>query len=405
MKKQTKKYCKNHGRNAAIGIVALFTLVLLSLYSQLQTDKTLNEGTGTEIKTETKGTNLVGAAILKNKCETTPTTYVVFGSNDNKVYALDAETACIAWRYDDGEGDIKSSVTVSGSTVLFGTEQNNLYALSLADGTELWSTETTGKIFGAVATDNSSVYVGDNNGSVSAYSISDGSLAWAYDGHNVQEDIIYDEDDNQTNKTVFAVDEYLHVGSIVAIDPDTQAAKWSFSAQSEIAAPPLVAEDGVYVPSNEKILYKLNKGYGVAVWTFTAEKSIRSTPVMDEEGILYFGSNDGYFYAVNSADGSLAWKYPVGSEVAAGAAVDDAYVYFGAYNHKVYAVDKKTGLELWHAETGNKIQGNLVLYNSILYVPSTDYSLYAFDAASGTQLWTYETKGALYGAVTIASAS
>lgn len=383
MKNKPKKYCKNHSKNAAIGIFALIAILLLSLI---------------EIKTET---NLVGAVILKNKCDATPESYVVFGSNDNKAYALDAETGCIVWRFDDAEGDIKSAVTIADNSVLFGTEQNNLYAVSLADGTELWSTEATGKIFGAVATDNTYAYAGDNTGLISAYLISDGSLAWTYDGHNIQEDIIYDEDDNQTNKTLFAVDEYLHVGSIVAIDPDTQTAKWSFSAQSEIAAPPLVAEDGVYVPSNEKTLYKLNKWYGVALWTFTAEQSIRSTPVMDEEGILYFGSNDGYFYAVKSADGSLVWKYPVGSEVTAGAAVDDALVYFGAYNHKVYAVDKKTGLLAWQAETENKIQGNLVLDNSILYVPSADYSLYAFDALSGNQLWSYETKGALYGAVAI----
>lgn len=398
--KKHKHIISANSKNTGLAVIAIVAVLILSLYFQLhfylQSNKAYELNSGIF-----SGILIQGASVLKNRCETAPETYLVFGSNDNNVYALDADTGCIVWRFDDGDGDIKSSITAEGDDIFFGTTENKLFALSLADGTEKWSIDTNGKIFGAVASDGEYIYAGDNNGTVSAYNIDSGASEWSYNSHNVQEDIIYDVDDNETNKTIYAVDKFLHVGYVIALEPDTQEERWIFSAESEISAQPLVAEDGVYVPSNENILYKLNKAYGVAVWTFSTEQSIRSTPIMDDDGILYFGSNDGYFYAVNSSDGALVWKYPAGSEITAAAAVDDSLVYFGTLNNKLFALNKQTGLAEWSTTLGGKIYGGLKLYNDILFVPSADYSMYAFETASGKILWSYETRGALYGAATI----
>lgn len=375
-KAKKKKHCPNHKKNMAVGILALFSLLLLSLYSALQNDPTIT-----------------GAAILKNSCDASPDVFVIFGSNDNAVYAVDGARGCAVWKYDT-EADVKATPAVSGESVFIGNAVDEFFAISLADGSEIWTAET-GKIYGAAATDGTNVYVGDNAGTVSAYPIGSGTALWSYTAKNVKPDLIVDEG------ILYIVDEYLKVGSVIAIDTATQTAKWKFSAKSEISAAPLVTTDALYVPSNENTLYKLNKKAGVVVWKFATAKSIRSTPIIDDDGILYFGSNDGFFYAVNSKDGKLVWKYEVKNAITATAVADDTNVYFGAQNNYVYAVTKDQGKLVWSLKTGGKIYGALAMYDDMLYAASADYSLYAINSANGQALWTYKTKGALYGGVVV----
>lgn len=376
MKKKGRKSCPNHKKNLGIGLAALFVVLLLSLYSQMQA-----EG------------GITGAAILKNKCETAPSVSVVFGSNDNYVYALDAKSGCVVWK-SDAKADIKTTPIISGSTVFVGNAEDEFSAFSLTDGAKTWSADTS-KIYGAAASDGTSVYAADNAGAVSAYPVGSATAAWTYTAKNVKADLKLD------SGILYFVDTYLKVGSVVALDTATQKVKWKFSATSEISAAPLVTADAVYVPSNENTLYKLNKQAGVAVWKFTAGKSIRSTPIIDSDGILYFGSNDGYFYAVNSKDGKLVWKYQVNEAVTATAVADNTNVYFGAQNNYVYALNKKTGALFWSIKTNGKIYGALAMYKDMLFVPSGDNSLYGLNSGNGQKVWSYATKGALYGGVVI----
>ena len=379
-KKKHKSRCANHNKNMIAGVVALLSIIALTAFAQW------TGGTG--------DTFLTGAVILKNACTSTPDFYVLVGSNDNFVYALDASNGCAAWKFDAG-GDIKAKVATTSDTVFIGTTASELYKINFDDGTETWQVDT-GKIQGSVATDSSYVYAGDNAGTFGAYAISSGEESWTYTANNIKSDVVL------TDGIAYFVNEYLKVGSLVAVDTTEQTAKWIFTAtdKTQIWAAPAVTTDAIYVASGST-LYKLNKDYGVAVWSFKAGKSIRTQPTVDTKGIIYFGSSDGYFYAVNSKDGKLVWKYQVNAEISGSASVDDDYVYFGAQNSKVYALSKATGALVWELKTGGKIFGSVTLYEDMLYVPSADYSVYALSAETGQQVWTYKTKGALYGGISV----
>lgn len=377
-RKKQKKYCAGHKRNVAIGLLALLSFLFLSLLS---------------ISPDFGGNGIVGAAVLKNKCTSTPESVVVVCSNDNSCYALDADSGCIAWKY-DAEGDIKSSPVIYENTVYVGTTQNDVHAIALSDGTKQWSGEVSGKIFGSPAVDGVHVFTADNAGTLTAFTM-EGSEDWTYTFHNSKEDVQIE------NNILYIVDEYLKVGTVIAFDREHLKEKWRFSAKSSIMAEPLITLDAVYVPSNEGVLYKLNKEHGVAVWKFSAGKSIRATPVMDEKGILHFGSNDGYLYAVNSLDGSLINKYFVGHEIEAPVALYETTIYVGAMDNTLYALDKETGTIRWSFVTQGKIYGEPVLSAGKVYLTSADYTVYALDAITGTEIWRYETAGALYSGVTL----
>ena len=59
------------------------------------------------------------------------------------------------------------------------------------------------------------------------------------------------------------------------------------------------------------------------------------------DGVVYFGSNDGYLYAVDAASGDPIRRYEAGSAVYSSPAVVDGVVYFGSRDGYLYAVDAR----------------------------------------------------------------
>jgi outer membrane protein assembly factor BamB len=60
--------------------------------------------------------------------------------------------------------------------------------------------------------------------------------------------------------------------------------------------------------------------------------------------MVYFGSDDGYLYALNAANGSLIWNYSTGGPVKSSPAVVDCVVYVGSNDGKVYAIGTNQGV-------------------------------------------------------------
>ncbi len=76
---------------------------------------------------------------------------VVVGSWDGKLYALDAATGAQRWAFQAGvdplihnQQGFQSSPAIAGGTVFTGCRDGHLYAISLEDGTPKWSVDTEG---------------------------------------------------------------------------------------------------------------------------------------------------------------------------------------------------------------------------------------------------------------------
>ena len=380
-------------RNTAVAFVAILGILLMAFYAT----------GGFDISSS----HLTGAAILKNKCSGTPETIVAFGSNDNNLYILDAMTGCIVSKTDLA-GDVRAGVTISDGLIFVGTESGELYALSFT-GEQQWSTSLSEGMYGAVAASNTYVYGADGSGNIVAYDKTSGSRVWEYKTHFSQQDVVYNEEYDDTGAvkraTLYAVEEYLHVGHIVALDALTGESLWKFSAESMLYAAPLVTDNAVFVVSGENTLYRIHKQYGVVQASFATTGKIQSTPIIDENNVLYFGAVDGYFYAVQLEDDGdlvLKWKYYVGHKITARAAHDATHVYFSAQDKRVYALVKETGAMAWNFATGKKNYAGLTLFENVLFVPSGDHTFYALDKITGTELWHYDTDGVLYGEAVVA---
>ena len=104
---------------------------------------------------------------------------------------------------------------------------------------------------------------------------------------------------------------------------------------------------GVY---NSKAVSSLEK----LSFVFQTNGAVRSSPVISG-GILYIGSNDGNFYALNDKSGEELWKFETKGPVTSTAAVYDNTVWFTSRDNYLYALQAKDGKELWKFKMGGDL--------------------------------------------------
>ncbi|HEY3274520.1 MAG TPA: toll/interleukin-1 receptor domain-containing protein [Methanocella sp.] len=136
-------------------------------------------------------------------------------------------------------------------------------------------------------------------------------------------------------------------------------------------------------------------GNPVQKWAFRTNASIRSTPAVCN-GVVYAGCEDGIFYAIDAATGSLKWNFPVEpyagtqDQVESSPAVVDGIVYVAShYGGTLYALDADTGGEKWNYALAGQTSSSPCVSNGTVYIGSID-AVYAIDAKTGAGKWTYE---------------
>jgi outer membrane protein assembly factor BamB len=88
-------------------------------------------------------------------------------------------------------------------------------------------------------------------------------------------------------------------------------------------------------------------------------------------GIVYIGANDHHLYALDSATGTLRWKFAAGARILGSPAVANGVVYIASWNKQLYALNAATGARRWTAEIGNSFSSPAVA-NGIVYIGSDD---------------------------------
>ncbi|MFT3780561.1 MAG: PQQ-binding-like beta-propeller repeat protein [Nibricoccus sp.] len=82
------------------------------------------------------------------------------------------------------------------------------------------------------------------------------------------------------------------------------------------------------------------------VWKFSTGRDVTAPPIVDH-GVVYCGSTNGQFFAIDAASGQPLWKFAVPFPISTRAAVAGELVCFESAN-TLYALDRSTGREKWH---------------------------------------------------------
>lgn len=329
---------------------------------------------------------------------------VYVGSNDTRLYALDAETGDERWHFET-DGRILSAPAIGEEGTLYvGSEDGYLYAID-PDGEELWRFETGDEVTSSPAIgEEGIIYVGSSDGHL--YAIGpNGDERWRFstgdevisspaigtqgtiyvgseDGHLYS--IEPSGDENWRFKTEGGVysspalgpEETVYVGSfdgnLYAVSPDGEE-QWHFETGNIIFASPSIAENGtVYAASGNGNLYSIGPN-GDENWRFETDDFIYSSPTIGDEGTVYVGSRDGHLYAIGPR-GDERWRFQTGSEIDSSSPMigPDGTVYVGAEDNSFYAIGAVEGstpepVHMVAEEMPELVGGMAALQNSVEY--------------------------------------
>ncbi|MES2709786.1 MAG: PQQ-binding-like beta-propeller repeat protein [Verrucomicrobiota bacterium] len=112
----------------------------------------------------------------------------VVGHYGNEVVAVEAATLKVKWTYKDRDFPFFSSPAITADGLVFaGDRGKRLHCLSLADGEEKWAFRTQGRVDSSPVVTGSNVVFGSDDGKVYAVGTGDGKAVWSYEiGQPVQ---------------------------------------------------------------------------------------------------------------------------------------------------------------------------------------------------------------------------
>jgi outer membrane protein assembly factor BamB len=171
--------------------------------------------------------------------------------------------------------------------------------------------------------------------------------------------------------------------------------KWSY-LMSDYGSAPAVANGVVYVGSDDHNFYALNASTGALLWSYDiGVLGTNSAPAV-ENGVVYVGSGNGILYAFDASTGVPLWTFATDDYINSSPTVVNGVVYVGSHDGHLYAVNAATGAEIWAFQAANGYWGRGVdtspaVVNGVVYFGSDDYNVYALNASTGAELWSYTT--------------
>ncbi len=175
-----------------------------------------------------------------------------------------------------------------------------------------------------------------------------------------------------------------------ALNPDGSK-KWEFNS-TEWFESPVIGKDGiVYVGDRLGQLYALSPD-GTLKWKyddFEAKYMNRCSPAISASGNIYYGAGDGNLHAFNEK-GEINWSYPLGERVGySSAAIRNGVVYIGSSDSTFYAINEEDGTKKWEFKTRNRwLSSPAVGSDGTVYFACDDSTLYALNP-DGTKKWDY----------------
>lgn len=145
----------------------------------------------------------------------------------------------------------------------------------------------------------------------------------------------------------------------------------------------------VFFGSSDNNFYALDAETGLQVWKYTGTQGFSYSSPTVWNNTVYAGSVDGNLYAFDAATGHVLWKFAANESLESSPAVAGSIVYFGSDDDYFYAVDATNGQLKWKYKTGFNVGSSPTVVNGTVYVGSDDHNMYAFDATSGEVKWTF----------------
>ncbi len=327
---------------------------------------------------------------------------VYFGAYDGNLYAVDAAAGKIKWKFQTGgerrftakhlhgvqpAGETMpdpfdcflSSPVVWEGAVYFGSGDGNVYALDAASGAVKWKFATGDVVHASPAIADRTLYVGSWDSYFYALDAVTGRQKWRFKTGDDPD--IHNQVGIQSSAAIAGGMVYFGCrdSHLYALDAGTGEQRWALSTKgSWVVASPAVRDGKVYVAtSDSSLLMALDAKTGAVKHTLSFQGwYLFSSPAIAGE-TLYIGSTQGKVTAVDLASFEPVWTFKTAALQQRGAAYTkpdrspntDAIYGSDFYDDMVAGLEKIMSL--------GAMVGSPVVSGNIIYVSSADGNLYA----------------------------
>jgi len=259
---------------------------------------------------------------------------VYIGSYDGSFYALDAATGTLGWKFatagerrfsaphlhgaepatevmPDPFDIFLSSAVLGADVVYFGSGDGNVYALNADTGELRWRFATGNVVHASPALAAGTLYVGSWDGYFYALEAATGKERWRFKTGADPE--IHNQEGIQSSAVV--ADGLVYFGcrdsNLYALDAATGVERWAFSNKgSWVISSPAVRGGVVYFATSDSgLVQALDAKTGAPVFSLSFnEWPFFSSPTLAGE-YLYIGSHAGKLVAIDLPHRSVAWAF------------------------------------------------------------------------------------------------
>lgn len=328
---------------------------------------------------------------------------VYFGSYDGNFYAIDAASGKLKWKFQTGgerrfagkhlhglqpvEESMPdpwdfylSSPAVWDGTVYFGSGDGNVYALDAASGKLKWKFQTGDVVHSSPAIASGTLFIGSWDSYLYALDAGTGKEKWRF--KTGDDPVIHNHVGIQSSPVI--ADGVVYIGcrdsNLYAVDANTGKQKWFFSTKgSWVNNSPVVYRGKVYFgQSLPGLFHAVDAATGALSFSLDTKVPVFSSAAI-ASGVLYFGTFDGKLTALDLESQKPLWVFQTDASKQNFPAISnpDGTINFAAVVSQGFYDDMVIGVrKLLSAGT---ILSSPVVAKDVVYIGSADGYLYALN--------------------------
>ncbi|HYE05036.1 MAG TPA: PQQ-binding-like beta-propeller repeat protein [Planctomycetota bacterium] len=162
-----------------------------------------------------------------------------------------------------------------------------------------------------------------------------------------------------------------------------------------------VWDNVLYVGTKDGGFHAVDIASGRRRWSFACPGSSRGAPLV-YRGMVYFGALDRRLYALDLASGRMAWNHPARDWIEGTPCAADGRIHVGSRDGRLYTLDARLGVERWQADLGAPVIATPLVDGGRVYVGTHGGAFVALDAATGAVVWRYDAGAAIDGGACLA---
>ena len=327
---------------------------------------------------------------------------VYFGSFDGVFYAVDASSGQLKWKFQtagerrfigthlhgseparepmpDPFDFYLSSPAISNGVAYFGSGDTNIYALDAATGALRWKFKTGDVVHASPAVVDGNVFVGSWDSYFYALDAATGGEKWKF--KTGEDPDIHNQVGIQASAVV--ADGIVYFGcrdsNFYALDENTGQKRWSMSNHGSWVISSAVVQNGkVYFGTSDSgLFHALDAKTGTAIFSLKTQRwPMFSSPAI-AGNMLYFGTDEGKLDAIDLSTQQFAWSFQTDGSHKNGTTYtkpDGTPNYESAFSDNFYD-DIVVGVQRM-MEVG-AVKSSPLIANQVIYFGSADGNVYA----------------------------